>query len=215
VKLLKEGCLDIFDEFSCDTANEFCSREIANPFESDRNPYDVSKACQGSIEDMLCYPVTKHISSYLSRPEVKQTLGVDPSITRNFTSCNGDVSMRFGLSRDGVRETYLWVGALLERSIKVLVYVGVNDWICNWVGNERWMLNLEWSGKANFTAQPLREWVVNGKRVGKTRKAGPLTFATVDGAGHVVKLFASSSQELGLTMPHRYLMTSLSKRWLW
>lgn len=68
--------------------------------------------------------------------------------------------------------------------------VGSYDWICNWVGNERWTLALEWSGQEEFRSQKLREWTVGGVKAGVTRSAknGLFTFATVDGAGHMVCL---------------------------
>jgi carboxypeptidase C (cathepsin A) len=80
-----------------------------------------------------------------------------------------------------------YVAALLERNVRVLIYVGTYDWICNWVGNERWTLELDWSGKEEFATLPLRDWLVGGKRVGRTRSANGFTFATVDGAGHMVR----------------------------
>ena len=50
------------------------------------------------------------------------------------------------------------------------------------------MLNLEWTGKEEFVRQDLREWKVDGKVAGKTRKAKGFTFATIDGAGHMVRM---------------------------
>lgn len=88
---------------------------------------------------------------------------------------------------DRYRPTYLYISALLERGVKALIYVGANDWICNHVGNEQWTLALEWSGQQNFSSQPLRDWYVDGKRAGRTRGSGGLTFATIDGAGHMVR----------------------------
>ena len=66
--------------------------------------------------------------------------------------------------------------------------MGSYDWICNWVGNERWTLALEWSGQEEFASQKLREWTVAGVKAGVTRSAknGLFTFATVEGAGHMV-----------------------------
>lgn len=78
------------------------------------------------------------------------------------------------------------VAALLHRGIKVLIYVGTYDWICNWVGNERWTLALDWNGKNEFGKLGLREWDVEGKRAGRVRSSGGLTYATVEGAGHMV-----------------------------
>ncbi|RXW15110.1 hypothetical protein EST38_g10743 [Candolleomyces aberdarensis] len=150
------------------------------------NPYDISRECDGEINETLCYPVTQHISAYLDRPEVRQQIGVDPSITSNFSSCSWEVGAEFDLNMDEYRPTYLYISALLERGVRALVYVGVNDWICNHVGNEQWTLDLEWSGQEEFSSEPLRDWYVDGKRAGRTRGSGGLTFATIDGAGHMV-----------------------------
>ena len=57
------------------------------------------------------------------------------------------------------------------------------------MGNERWTLDLEWTGHDDFNAQPLKEWKIgDGKVAGKWRSAKGLTFATVHGAGHMVSL---------------------------
>jgi carboxypeptidase C (cathepsin A) len=42
---------------------------------------------------------------------------------------------------------------------------------------------LQWSGKEGFTAESLRTWTVDGQKAGITKSHGPLTFATVYGAG--------------------------------
>ncbi|KAF8972465.1 serine carboxypeptidase [Flammula alnicola] len=186
-KMLKESCVDILDAISCSAAALFCGNELSTPFfYSGKNPYDISRDCEGEISDTLCYPVTKHISSYLDRPEVRSKLGVDPAVTGNFSSCSNDVGAAFLLNMDEFRPTYHYVAALLERGVQALIYVGKNDWICNHVGNEAWTRELEWSGHDQFSGQPLREWIVNGKKAGDTRSASGLTFATIEGAGHMV-----------------------------
>ena len=48
-------------------------------------------------------------------------------------------------------------------------------------------LELEWTGQEAFVAEPLRDWTVDGKAAGLTRSAGAFTFATVHGAGHMVR----------------------------
>lgn len=143
----------------------------------------------------------RHITTYLSQPDVRATLGVDTTkaIPSNFTSCSDAVGLQFFNSRDALHDSTLYITGLLEHGVDVLIYVGTYDWICNWVGNERWTLALEWSGQAEFTSQKLREWVVDGKTAGKTRSAKGLTFATVDGAGHMVII---RRRHLFLAMSH-------------
>lgn len=111
---------------------------------------------------------------------------MDPSITSNFSSCSDPVGNAFNSAQDEYHSTYTHVSELLERGIHALIYVGTYDWICNWIGNERWTLEMPWSGQEAFVNQPLREWQLDGQVVGKTRSANGLTFATVDGAGHMV-----------------------------
>lgn len=57
-------------------------------------------------------------------------------------------------------------------------------------------LELEWTGQADFASQALREWKVNGTVAGVTRSAGPLTFVTIHGAGHMVCLCQTIVQHL-------------------
>jgi carboxypeptidase C (cathepsin A) len=132
----------------------------------------------------------RHIRAYLSRPSVRKTLGVDDAVPTNFSSCAPAVGSAFRAQMDSYRLTQDYVGGLLERGVRVLIYVGTYDWICNWVGNERWTLALEWSGQAKFAAEPLRPWAAGGDftkgRAGLARSAKGLTFATIDKAGHMV-----------------------------
>ena len=103
--------------------------------------------------------------------------------------CSNSVSNLFDAHLDAARPTYLYVAALLERNVKVLIYAGVADWICNWVGNERWTLALDWTGREEFSSKKLREWYVGDKVAGMTRSARGLTFATILEAGHMVRIF--------------------------
>ncbi|TFK38772.1 serine carboxypeptidase [Crucibulum laeve] len=183
---LKESCVDKLDSIGCSAAYGFCANEIVLPiYFSGINIYDMSKKCEGKIEETMCYPVTQHVTTYLSLPETQSKLGVDPIRQGNFNSCNNDLNIAFMNSMDEIHPTQHYVAALLERNVNVLVYVGSMDWVCNWMGNEAWTLALEWSGKTAFGRQDLREWSVEGKRAGVTRSARGLTFATIDGAGHM------------------------------
>ncbi|KAE9383023.1 hypothetical protein BT96DRAFT_844700, partial [Gymnopus androsaceus JB14] len=49
----------------------------------------------------------------------------------------------FGDTLDTLHTSKCHVSALLYRGARVLLYVGSYNWICNWVGNERWSKTLE------------------------------------------------------------------------
>ncbi|KDQ13471.1 hypothetical protein BOTBODRAFT_146116 [Botryobasidium botryosum FD-172 SS1] len=185
-EMMSKGCFDQVDALSCTAASMFCDQMISVPFfATGKNPYDISKPCEGKIEETLCYPVTKRINNYLDQPSVRELLGVDASLGP-FQSCSGEVGQAFSQHMDMPRQTTYYVAELLERGIKVLIYVGTYDWICNHVGNYRWTSALEWSGHDAFNAESLREWKVDGRVAGMTKSANGLTFATVLGAGHMV-----------------------------
>ena len=151
-----------------------------------RHPVRVSQTYHYLITQLIVHAI-RSIAKYLDQPEVRSLLGVDPAAAQNFSACSNDVGMAFNTALDALHPSYDYVAGLLERGVRVLIYVGAYDWICNWVGNERWTLALDWSGKAEFSSQELREWSVNGAVAGKTRSANGFTFATIDGAGHMVR----------------------------
>lgn len=197
----KAACIDKFDALGCRAATDFCNNQLVAPFDATGlNPYDISKKCEGDPED-LCYPVTRYIREYLDDPDIRAALNVSPSLGK-FNSCSNDVGAAFEATMDEYHPSDSYVAELLERGIRVLVYVGAYDWICNWIGNERWTLALPWSGQEQFANQPLTEWYVNGAVAGRTRSAAGFTYATVNEAGHMVPY---DKPEEALEMVNRWL----------
>jgi carboxypeptidase C (cathepsin A) len=106
--------------------------------------HEVSTALD--INLILIHTKHRHIGNFLSSNETRSVLGVDRAVPQKFSSCAHDVGARFNARYDRFHPTYHYVAALLERGIRVLIYVGEYDWICNWVGNRAWTEALEWSG---------------------------------------------------------------------
>ncbi|KAH6884328.1 carboxypeptidase Y, partial [Coprinopsis sp. MPI-PUGE-AT-0042] len=193
---LQKSCQDKYDALACQAATDFCTTELGDPiFASGWNPYDLGRKCDGSVETTLCYPVTKHIANYLDRPDIRSLLSVDPILSStNFSSCSTKVGLDFASSHDEIQsDTHLHVASLLEHGVKVLIYVGKNDWICNHVGNKKWVHELDWSGKHGFGKAEMRRFVVDSighgpgheETWGDAKSFGGLTFLTIDGAGHM------------------------------
>ena len=88
-----------------------------------------------------------------------------------------------------MRPYHLLVPKLLEAGIRVLVYAGDADYVCNWKGNEAWVKALEWSGKSEFNAAKDKKWItedVSRTWAGNVRSSGLLTWLRVFKAGHMV-----------------------------
>jgi carboxypeptidase C (cathepsin A) len=88
----------------------------------------------------------------------------------NFTTVSMDVNQAFSYAGD-------------ESDVTTTAHLSA----CSWLENERTSRIIEWSGQAAFASAPMREWEVNGRSVGKVRSSGLLTFATFNGAGHMVR----------------------------
>lgn len=157
-------------------ASQFSPILQANP---GLNYYNIKEKCKGS----LCYdfsPMTK----YLNQASVKEELGVK----KTWVECNHDV---YGeMLGDWMLNYQDDVDLLIKDGIRVLIYAGNYDLICNWLGNRRWVDTLEWDGAAEWKSSDDFDWNVNGEYAGKAKetKAMDLVFVQVDKAGHMVPM---------------------------
>lgn len=144
----------------------------------------VTQPCKGT----LCYPENTAIASLLNNPSTRTLLGV--TSPHNFTACSAAVSAGFRTHLDkwGM-PAEAHVAGLLARGVRVLLYAGTFDWQCNWVANRMWVDKLAWGRAGEWGRGEWREWEVAGRAAGETKTAGPLTFATVRGAGHMISVF--------------------------
>ncbi|KAK4054862.1 hypothetical protein OIV83_000786 [Microbotryomycetes sp. JL201] len=183
----KRSCRDHDSQPECDVAAAYCAQVIETPFlAAGLNPYDISKACDTLDED-LCYPESRAITSYLNREWVRTKLGVDRDVG-NFSTISWKVWQRFNQARvDELEPTFFHLTGLLERDISVLIYVGKHDWICNYIGNFNMLEQLEWSGQKRYVNTTLRKWSgFEGSAGGETKTFGKLTYLDLNGAGHMV-----------------------------
>ena len=72
---------------------------------------------------------------------------------------------------------------ILQENIKVLIYAGDQDYICNWLGVQAWTSQLDWEGHDAFNAAPTHAW--GG---GTVRFHEKFAFATVRDSGHMVPM---------------------------
>jgi len=86
--------------------------------------YDIRKNCEGS----LCYDFS-NMEKFLGQKSVKEALGVGDI---DFVSCSPTVYQ--AMLMDWMRNLEVGIPALLEDGIKLLVYAGEYDLICNWLG---------------------------------------------------------------------------------
>lgn len=165
---------------TCEDAFDVCNNIFQSILQvaGNINYYDIRKTCEGS----LCYDFS-NMETFLNQKTVRDALGVGDI---EFVSCSSVVYD--AMTRDWMRNLAVGVPALLEDGIKVLIYAGEEDLICNWLGNSRWVNGLAWSGQKDFGAAPTVPFVVEGREAGQLKSHGPLSFLKVHNAGHMVPM---------------------------
>jgi carboxypeptidase D len=146
---------------------------------------------------------------YLSRVDVQDAVHVNrylyPSIT--FKECNhaGHNLMKL----DGMGVVREVIRVLDTHKIPMLFYNGQFDLICNHLGTETLLNNLEWNGQDDFVNAPGGIWAVKNQKgelvpAGYSRATsnGLLTFLMVIGGSHMVPM---DVPEASLDMIYRFL----------
>eukprot|EP00878_Enallax_costatus_P000305 GHUV01000378.1.p1 GENE.GHUV01000378.1~~GHUV01000378.1.p1 ORF type:complete len:521 (+),score=122.91 GHUV01000378.1:129-1565(+) len=142
------------------------------------NFYDIRKMCEGP----LCYDFSD-ADAFLNSAAVRKALGVGDT---QWQECNMLVNSQF--YGDFMRDFSHKLVPLLEDNIRVMIYAGDRDLICNWLGNRRWVDQLEWEGQEGWAQAEDKPWAVRGKQVGEVTNYDTLTFVKVFEAGHMVPM---------------------------
>merc|ERR550537_1421138 len=103
------------------------------------NPYDMRVKC---AKPPLCYDFS-NVKTFLDQPEVKAAIGVPAN--RHWADCNRAVALSFELSGDWMQSFETKIPDQLADGIRVLVYAGDQDYICNWLGNRAWAHAMKWA----------------------------------------------------------------------
>jgi len=166
---------------------ELCALSFQIPYmATGLNPYDVRIKCD---KPPLCYDMGNDVT-FLNDPEVQKQLGVN----MKFESCNLVVNKAFTL--DFMKNYHMLIPPMLAAGIDVLIYAGDQDFICNWLGNEKWVQALKWPHKDEFNAAAKKPYIVSGKEVGpmdgkevgELQSFANLHFLRVYQAGHMVPM---------------------------
>ena len=161
------------------------SRRLVVPQVVKRILLNLQKTCESQD---LCYAEDAIIRDFLDAPETRKMLGAESP--DKFSLCSSVVGRNFVSHLDKwAHHTQDYVTALLDRGVRVLIYAGTYDWQCNWIANKLWVDKLEWTGSSAYAKETWRAWYVDGEKAGEIKNVGPLTFATVLGAGHMMSSF--------------------------
>jgi cathepsin A (carboxypeptidase C) len=180
---------------ACSSAFVLCNYGETVPYQlTGYNPYDMRIKCE---VPPLCYNFSS-VETYLNTPSVQKAIGA----SKKWGSCNLLVNKAF--QNDFLKNYHTKIPDLLKSGIRVMVYAGDVDYICNWLGNKKWTLALDWPHKADFNAAEDKPYMLqDGKtQLGRVRQSNGFSFVQVYQAGHMVPM---DQPEAALTMLNDFL----------
>eukprot|EP01098_Paradermamoeba_levis_P004446 TRINITY_DN1907_c0_g1_i1.p1 TRINITY_DN1907_c0_g1~~TRINITY_DN1907_c0_g1_i1.p1 ORF type:complete len:240 (+),score=103.17 TRINITY_DN1907_c0_g1_i1:646-1365(+) len=166
---------------SCTNAQTVCNLALVEPVQlTGVNLYDITQKC---ANPPLCYDFSS-VDKFLNQDTIKQKLGVG---NRKWSDCNYVVNAMF--KSDWMKNYQTDIPSVLATNATVVVYAGENDYICNWMGNKAWTLNLQWPGAAGFNTSKDSVWAAPGQPAGgEIRTFQNFNFVKVYKAGHMVPM---------------------------
>ncbi|OWZ03773.1 Serine protease [Phytophthora megakarya] len=173
---------------ACADGEDFCMENLFEPMlKAGRNPYDIRLPCKNEDGGDNCYDMS-YVSKYLDAPNVREALGVNSKRVGAWKECNSKTYNAFMKTADPAKPFNSYVADLLNEDVRVLIYAGDADLVCNWYGNDAWTRALQWEGRDGFNAAPETAFITtNGTNAGVVRSLNnQFTFLRVFNSGHMV-----------------------------
>jgi carboxypeptidase D len=152
------------------------------------NMYDVRLKDSYPSCGMNWPPDLANVTPYLRRPDVLDALHIAPGKRTGWTECNGAVGGAFRAT-NSVPSSQLLPDLIKE--VPTVLFSGAEDLICNHIGTEELISNMQWNGGKGFelspgTWAPRREWVFEGESAGFWQEARNLTYVLFNNSSHMV-----------------------------
>lgn len=152
------------------------------------NMYDVRLTDDYPSCGMKWPPDLEDVTPYLRRKDVTTALHVNKDKQSAWTECVGAVGSTFDANKSKPSITLL--PSLLEQ-VPIVLFSGDKDIICNHLGTEEMIHNMEWNGGKGFelapgTWAPRRDWTFEGEPAGKYQEARNLTYVLFYNSSHMV-----------------------------
>ncbi|KAF4042804.1 Serine carboxypeptidase [Phytophthora infestans] len=191
----------------CAEAGAFCiSTQWIPVFGEHRNPYDIRQKGDTAMSSMsACMPEVPTTKGYLDLPKVRQFLGVHPS-RPEWIQLNGTINAGFfgPPTYSGQLSVGDKVAELLNAGLRVLMYVGDADLLCNFHAIEATAKKLNWFGTTGFNAAKMRPYTsASGiKDAGMVQSFSHLMYVKIHSAGHMAP---GDQPEVALDMISKFI----------
>ena len=152
------------------------------------NMYDIRLRDSAPSCGMNWPPDLKQVTPYLGKPDVVKALNLNPGKRPSWTECSGSVS---GELRNKKSEPTIKMLPEILKEVPIVLFSGAKDFICNHIGTEELINNMEWNGGKGFelspgTWAPRRDWTFEGEPAGIYQEARNLTYVLFYNSSHMV-----------------------------
>lgn len=171
----------------CTEAENMCRDNVESPYYyyGGRGTYDIRHPSDDPTPP-------SYFADYLNQASIQNALGVD----LNYTDANDEVYYAFQQTGDFIFPNFLEdLEMLLNNSVRVALYYGDADYICNWYefssarfalancdnrfGGEAVSLEVNYAHKEEFAAAGYAPFIVDGTEYGEVRQYGNFSFLRV------------------------------------
>lgn len=190
---MENGCLDQIsycrytnrtspaDLAVCTEAEDMCRDNVEGPYYAygGRGVYDIRHPYDDPTPP-------DYFEDYLNLPAVQNAIGVN----LNYTEANNDIYWAFQETGDFVYPNFIEdLEMLLNAGVRVSLYYGDADYICNWFGGQAISLAVNYAHSAEFAAAGYAPMTVDGVEYGEVRQYGNFSFLRVYESGHLVPFY--------------------------
>ncbi|KAN0094566.1 Alpha/Beta hydrolase fold [Tylopilus felleus] len=162
----------------CQMADNYCSNYVSGPAFGNLDPYDLRQ------NSSALFPPEYYVN-YLSLPEVVSAIGAEPV----YQECPDAPFELFVKTGDDARTWLPQLSELANSKLKILIWAGDTDIICNWIGGYNAVLAMDWYGNETLHNTPLTNITLDGTPIASVANVDNFSFAKVFGAGHEVAAF--------------------------
>jgi carboxypeptidase C (cathepsin A) len=168
-------------QWICSNATNFCRSNVEGPYyATNHGAYDIRQPADDPTPP-------QNFIDYLNTAPIQQALGVN----LNYTSDASDtVSEGFQETGDfSYPDFKVDLEHLLNEGVRVALYYGDADYICNWFGGEAISLAVNWTHADQFRAAGYTPFMVDGTEYGQVRQVGNYSFLRIYESGHEVPYY--------------------------
>lgn len=173
------ACEELDTDAACSNATVFCNDHLLFKLNGNWDQNYVLTPRERADE----YP--SNFIPWLTSSEVVNAIGAELP----FTPGNQDIAKNFQDKGDWMRSTKPRLERVIDADVRVILYVGDADFLCNYMGVEVLSDNLQTRFSTEYAKQEWANFTVNSVNAGIYKNAGTFSYARLFGAGHLVPAY--------------------------